>query len=88
MALSVTAFEPTPNPNAIKCLVQPATGDRVRSYFNAGQARDDALATALFAIPGVTNVLIHTTFITLCKTPETAWPGVKSAMKKVLREHG
>lgn len=86
MPLSVTAFEPTPNPNALKCLVEPSPGDRVRSYFNAGQAAGDPLAVALFAIPGVTNVLIHTSFITLCKTPETAWPAVKSAMKKVLRE--
>jgi len=87
MALSVTAFEPTPNPNAIKCLVQPTTGDRIRSYFNASQAEGDPLAMALFAIPGITHVLIHTTFITLCKTPQTGWPAVKTAIKRVLREH-
>ena len=86
MPLSVTAFEPTPNPNALKCLVTPATGDRVRSYFNAAQAAADPLAAALFAIPGVTNVLIHTSFITLCKTPETPWPAIKSAAKQVLRD--
>lgn len=87
MPLLVTAFEATPNPNAIKCLVDPPPSDRVRSYFNARQAAEDPLALALFGIPGVTNVLIHTTFITLCKTPETPWPGIKSAIKKVLRDH-
>ena len=86
MPLSVTAFEPTPNPNAIKCLVSPATGDTIRSYFNAPAAAADPLGRALFAIPGVTNVLIHTGFITLCKTPDTPWPAIKSAVKRVLRE--
>lgn len=86
MALSVTGFEPTPNPNAIKCVVSPDPSDRVRSYFNADQAAGDPLGAALFSIPGVTNVLIHTTFITLCKAPEAPWPAIKSAVKKVLRE--
>ena len=88
MALTVTAFEPTPNPNALKCVVSPAPGGAVRSYFRAEQAAGDPLAAALFAIPGVTNVLVHTSFITISKTPETPWPGVKAGVKRVLREQG
>lgn len=86
MPLSVTAFEPTPNPNAIKCLVSPAPTEAPRSYFRAEQAAGDPLAAALFAIPGVTNVLVHTSFITIGKTPAAAWPAIKVSVKKVLRE--
>ena len=88
MPLSVTAFESTPNPNAIKCMVSPPTGERVRSYFNPDQAAGDELARALFAIPGVTNVLIHTSFITVGKAPGSPWAPVKAHIKRVLREHG
>lgn len=77
-------FEPTPNPNAIKCVVDPASIDLgpadpdlgIRSYFNADAARDadDPLAHALFAIPGVANLLIHTAFITVGKSPGASGP--------------
>jgi hypothetical protein len=60
----------------------------VRSYFKQDQAKGDALAEALFAIPGVTNVLIHVSFITVCKDPDAAWGAIKTAVKRVVREQG
>ena len=88
-------FEPTPNPNAIKCVVDPASiepdptrpGLGIRSYFNAEAAReaDDPLAHALFAIPGVANLLIHTAFITVGKSPDAKWPAIKPKVKAVLK---
>lgn len=86
MPLHISAFEATPNPNAVKCIVSPTPTDAPRSYFSAAQAEGDPLASALFAIPGVTNVLIHTAFITLCKSPETPWPALKAAVRRVLRD--
>lgn len=84
MALTVTKFETTPNPNALKCVTDRPPSDRPRSYFNAEQAQDDALARDLFAIEGVTNVLIHQLFITVNKSPEADWGPIKKAVKKVL----
>ncbi len=86
MSYRVTSFEPTPNPNAIKCLVEPSPGPIPRSYFNATQAAGDDLALALFAIEGVTNVLIHTAFITVCKGPDARWPAIKKHVARVLSE--
>lgn len=86
MPYTVVSFQSTPNPNALKCLLDRKTGDRLRSYFNAGQAAADPLARALFAIDGVTNVLISTDWVTINKRPEAAWKPIKAAVERVLRE--
>ncbi|MFG0283781.1 MAG: NifU N-terminal domain-containing protein [Phycisphaerales bacterium JB039] len=84
MGLHIVSFEPTPNPNALKLLVEPDAGDRPRSYFSPAEAAGDPLAEALFGIDGVTNVLIHTRFITLCKAPEAPWGPIRRAAREVL----
>ncbi|MBZ0172143.1 MAG: NifU N-terminal domain-containing protein, partial [Phycisphaerales bacterium] len=82
----VTRFEPTPNPNAIKCVVEPSPGETPRSYFTADQARQagDSLAVSLFEIPRVTNVLIHSAFITVSKHPDAAWSTIKPRIERAL----
>lgn len=88
MPYRVLRFDPTPNPNALKCLVEPSPADAPRSYFNRDQATDagDPLALALFEIPGVTNVLIHTSFITVCKSPGARWPAIRTRIERTLAE--
>ncbi len=85
MPYEIVQFQDTPNPNALKCVLDGRIAPAPRSFFNAEQAKGDALATALFAIPGVTNVLIHDGWITLSKAPDTDWKPVKAAARKVLR---
>lgn len=86
MGYRVTAFETTPNPNAIKCVLDRPPTEIPRSYFNAEAAGGDALAEALFAAGAVTSVLIHTGFITVNKSPDAAWPGLKREIERVLRD--
>jgi hypothetical protein len=86
MPYTVTRFQDTPNPSAIKCILDRQVTTQPRSYFNSAQAATDPLASALFAIDGVTNVLINADWITVNKRPETPWPRVKAAIQKVLRE--
>jgi len=83
-ALRVIQFEPTPNPNAVKCLTDRPTGEAIRSYFNAGDAAGDALASRLFAIEGVTNVLIHLTFISVCKAPSADWKALRPLIRSAI----
>lgn len=87
MPYRVTRFEPTPNPNALKCLVSPSPGAVPRSYFRAEQAdpAEDPLAADLFALPGVTSLLIHTEFITVNKDPGADWGPIKRGLKAVLQ---
>jgi hypothetical protein len=86
MPYRVTRFDPTPNPNAIKCMVEPSPGDAPRSYFRPDQAdpAEDPLAVALFEVPGVTSLLIHAAFITVNKAPDASWPPIKKAVEGVL----
>ena len=80
-------FEPTPNPNAVKCVVEPGPG-AIRSYFRPEQAAGDELGEALFAIEGVTNVLIHEGFVSVGKRPDAAWGpirrGIVGAIERTL----
>jgi NFU1 iron-sulfur cluster scaffold homolog, mitochondrial len=84
--IKISQFQTTPNPNAIKCVLDHRLADTPRSYFNAQQAAEDPLAVSLFAIPGVTNLLIHETFITVGKSAEADWKTVKAAVERVLRD--
>lgn len=88
MPLSITSFETTPNPNALKCVTDKPPSERPRSYFNAQQAEGDPLAEALFGIDGVTNVLIHQLFVTVCKAPDADWGPIKKSLKRVLADAG
>jgi NFU1 iron-sulfur cluster scaffold homolog, mitochondrial len=86
MPVRVKHFRDTPNPNALKCVLDARVGSTVRSYFSPAAAHraGDALAIALFAIPDVTNVLIQPDWLTVCKTPEAAWPPIKAAVEAAL----
>ncbi|MFT5424485.1 MAG: hypothetical protein ACI89L_002280 [Phycisphaerales bacterium] len=84
MPLRVLRFETTPNPNAVKVLVEPAPVGGIRSYFKAEQAGQDPLGTALFQIEGVTTVLIHEKFVSVNKRPEKTWGPIKKAVRAAL----
>lgn len=71
----ITDIEDTPNPNAVKfTLFEPLTWGIARSYENAGQAKDDALACALFDIEHVSNVFYVDKWITVTQDGGADWP--------------
>lgn len=81
----VRSFQTTPNPNALKCVVEPSPAPREpRSYASAEQSGDDAVGRALFAIEGVTNLLIHDGWITVGKLAESEWKVLKPAIERAL----
>ena len=85
MPYRVLAFESTPNPNALKCPVEPRPAEAPRSYRTAAEvAENDSLAKSLFAVPGVTSLLIHTGFITVTKSPDARWPAIRAGVERVL----
>lgn len=86
MGYKIKSYQETPNPNALKCVLDGRTGDKTRSYFKAADAAGDPLAERLFAIPGVTNVLIHSDWITVSKGAEAGWKGIKKEIERVLGE--
>ncbi len=85
MPYTITKIETTPNPNARKLIVDPSPGT-IRSYFNADDAQGDPLGRAIFAIPGITNVLIHTGFISVCIAPGASWKPILQTLEMTLAE--
>ncbi len=86
MKIEVLRIVSTPNPNARKFLVGTDSPMPIRSFFSPQQAQNDPLGSALFSIPGVTNVLIHTAFISINKSPDSKWSAIERAVKEVLAD--
>ena len=86
MSFKVLRFQDTPNPNAVKCVLDRKVTEKTRSFFSAAEASDDPLAAALFGIPGVTNILMNGDWITVSKDPKSAWKSIKAGVEKVLGE--
>ena len=71
----IAEIDDTPNPNAVKfTLHEPLTWGISHSYENAEQAKGDALASALFAIPHVSNVFYVDRWLTVTQDGGADWP--------------
>jgi hypothetical protein len=84
MALHVSEVQPTPNPNAAKFILDRPISDRPTSFFNAESAKGHAVAEKLFAIPGVSSLLLLGDFLTVNKAPDADWKEVTKRVKAVL----
>ena len=70
----IVDIDKTPNPNARKFLLrEPLSWGIAHSYENAGQAQADALASALFAIPHVSNVFYIDSWLTVTQDGQADW---------------
>lgn len=70
----IVDIDQTPNPNARKFLLrEPLSWGMAHSYDNAEQAQGDALASALFAIPHVTNVFYIDSWLTVTQDGQADW---------------
>ena len=92
MAYRITRFDSTPNPNALKCVLDRAVigpDEAPRSYRTAQAAAEDPIARALFGIDpvgSVTSVLMNADWITINKAPDADWKRVKEAARAVLSQ--
>ena len=84
MPYQIREIQPTPNPNAAKFVLDRPVSDNPTSFFNAEQARDHPLAARLFAIEGVSSLLLLGDFITVNKTAHADWKFLTQQVKTVL----
>jgi NFU1 iron-sulfur cluster scaffold homolog, mitochondrial len=84
MSFRVQEIQPTPNPNAAKFVLDRPIVQQPTSFFNAAAAKGNAVAEQLFAIPGVSSLLLLGDFITVNKTPESRWDQITPRVKTVL----
>lgn len=85
MPFKVIEAQATPNPNATKFILDGRISEQPTSFFNAQAAQGHPVASQLFAIPGVTSVLLLGDFVTVNKTPEAAWAPIKSRVRAILK---
>ncbi len=86
MPYAVTQFQPTPNPNALKCILDRRLPDPPRSFRSAQDAGADPLAAPLFRVPGVVGLLLNGDWLTVNKSPEADWGSIKKSLKQALAE--
>ena len=86
MGFGVTEVQQTPNPNAVKFMLDRPVSEGTVSFLSAEQAENHPIGRRLFAIPGVCSVLLLGDFVTVNKTAEAAWPGIKKKVRQVLSE--
>lgn len=84
MSFRVQEIQQTPNPNAVKFILDGPIVDQPTSFFNPSAAKGHPLAEKLFAIEGVSSLLFLGDFITVNKTPEANWAKITHAVKGVL----
>jgi hypothetical protein len=75
---------PTPNPNAMKFVLDQSISQQPMSFLNAAAATDHPLAQRLFEITGVTSVLLLGDFVTINKSSSVRWPDIKRSVQQVL----
>ena len=82
-------FQPTPNPNAGKFIVdrKVVEGTSSKSFYNADDAADHPLAAALFEVEGVASLFMVDDFVTVTKNADAEWntliPKVQAVMEQV-----
>ena len=86
MPFTVTEFESTPNPNAVKCWLDKPISVGPRSFLNARMAGDDPVARALFEQAGATTVLFNGDWVTVNKPPDADWNAVKRKVQRVFKD--
>ncbi len=85
MAYTVLEVQSTPNPNALKFILNRSISEQSTSFFDAASAKDHPAASMLFEIPGVNSLLLLGDFITINKRPEAKWPAIKEGVRKTLK---
>jgi Fe-S cluster biogenesis protein NfuA len=86
--MNIVRIEPTPNPNALKFIVdQPLLDVGSRSYTHQEAASEDPLAAKLFGIPEMESVFYMSNFVTVSKTNLGNWDAIVDQVRTILNEH-
>ena len=86
MAFRVLEVQPTPNPNAMKFVLDRPIVEQPTSFLNAAAAGGHSIANRFFAIPGVSSLLLLGDFVTVNKTADASWADIRDQVQRVLSE--
>jgi hypothetical protein len=80
----VTEVQPTPNPNAVKMILDRVIADCPMSFLTAASGKQHPIASKLFAVDGVTSLLLLGDFVTVTKAPEAKWKDITKRVEQAL----
>lgn len=83
----VLRYETTPNPDALKCILDARLSESPRSFIGKDQAAGDPIAGPIFEHARLRAILINTDWMTINKEPDADWKDIKPVVERVLREH-
>jgi hypothetical protein len=86
MSFTVADIQPTPNPNALKFILDRTISAEPASFFKAAEAQNHPIAAKLFAVNGVSSLLLLGDFVTVNKTPDADWAAIKRGVRKALAQ--
>jgi Fe-S cluster biogenesis protein NfuA len=80
--------EGTPNPATLKFLPgRDVVGTGTADFAGPEAAARSPLATAIFALPGVTRVFLGADFVTVTKSGDADWQGLRPQVLGAIMEH-
>jgi hypothetical protein len=77
----------TPNPNALKFVLDRAVFPRPQSFPSAQVASGHAPAEQIFALAGVYNVFMVQDFVTVNKLPDVPWEPLAASVQAILADY-
>lgn len=88
MGFRVLDVQETPNPNALKFILDRPCTDQTLSFLQPEQGAGHPVAERLFAINGIASLMLLGDFITVNKTAGESWNRIKPAVAAALAEIG
>ena len=86
MPYRVVKYQATPNPNAVKVMLDKPITDRPRSFRSPADSEGDPLADRFFAIEGVAGLLFNGDWFTINKSADADWAAIKKIVERELAE--
>ena len=88
MAFAVNDIQSTPNPNALKFVLNRSIAEHPCSFFNAEAASSHPIASRLFGVAGVASLLLLGDFVTVNKEPKVSWKAITPKVREILQTSG
>ncbi len=86
MPYKICQAQPTPNPNALKLVLdRPIAPDHPLSFLTPEAGLGHPLAEQFFAIPGVVGLLLLNDFVTINKAPTAKWSEIRAKAERILK---
>lgn len=84
----VLSTQPTPNPDALKFFVNSlAISSGTKSFDSGEEAKGDAFAEALFALPGIRGIYVNQDYVSITKSMMDDWADLIEPIRETIEKY-